>query len=250
MRSPRVCDFDINDVIDAYLGGDSEKAIAERIGHSRNVVARVLRDAGVERRSRSDSMYVRMGKLTPEERRKNALAAQVARRGSHDTPDTLARRAKTKSRRVGKFEREFCDVLSSAGFNIKPQRSFLSYNLDIGCGNVAVEIHVRTSNPLTGVQGKKVMNCLHAGLNMIYVWIDPRKPTVSDSCYAKVVSLVEEIGGNPSAHGEYRVVRGTGKLYAAGRLITSQNDAAPKLLALNPAAVGDRLDWREHIKPQ
>ena len=218
MGTPRVRDFDTNDVIDAYLGGESEKAIATRIGHSRNVVARVLRDAGVERRNRSDSMYVRMGKLTPEERRCNALAAHSARRRSHDAPETLARRARSKSRRVGRFEHEFCDALSAAGLSIEPQRPFLSYNLDIGCGNVAVEVHVKSSNPLSGTQGKKAMNCLHAGLNMVYVWISPTDPVVTDSCYAEVVSIAKALCSDPSARGEYRVVRGTGKLYAAGRL--------------------------------
>ena len=111
---------------------------------------------------------------------------------------------------------EFIDAISSAGIPTVPQEPFMSYNLDIGCGDIAVEIHTQTASPLTPKFLPKLMNCVNAGKSMLYVWIDPRKDIVLPICYENVVSIIQKFRSNPPARSKYWVIRGTGELYATG----------------------------------
>ena len=212
----RRTDFNTNDLINEYLSGKSVKQLASDHGFSRQVVYRVLRENNVHIRGRSESMVVRMGNMTEEERKKNALAANEAKRGSKNTPEMLHKRALAKKRRIGMFEQEFIDAITDSGIPVSPQEPFLSYNLDIGCGNVAVEIHRHTDSPLAPRHIKKFMNCVNSGKTMIYVWINPTKNIVTASCYDKVIALVKALRANPPAHSQYWVIRGTGETYATG----------------------------------
>src|SRR5699024_7131513 len=100
-------DFDINDLISRYLSGESVKHLAESFGFSRQVVYRVLRNANIKPRNRSESMYVRMAQTPPEERKRLASAANEAKRGLANTPEMLHKRAEARKRFIGIFENEF-----------------------------------------------------------------------------------------------------------------------------------------------
>ena len=123
---------------------------------------------------------------------------------------------KAGKRFIGKFEQEFIEAISFAGIPNIPQDPFLSYNLDIGCGDIAVEIHRHTDSPLAPRHIKKVMNCINAGKSMLYVWINPTKNILLPECYENVVSIIQQFRSNPPVRSKYWVIRGTGKLYATG----------------------------------
>ena len=215
-KMPPRLSVDCDNIIREYLAGKSVKQLASDIGHSRQVIYRVLRNAGITPRNRSESMYTRMAQTSPEERQRLASNAYEAKRGYINSPETRHKMALAKNKRTGIFEAEFISRLRDAGIDVVPQEPFLAYNLDIGCGPVAVEIHTQTGSPLTGKHIHKLMDCLHAGKNMVYVWIEPRRIKFSDSCYENVVSLVKRIRSNPPARCQYWVIRGTGELYASG----------------------------------
>lgn len=215
-RAPRRNDFDIDDLINRYLSGESCKSLANSFGFSRQVVYRVLRNAGITPRNRSQAMFVRMQQTSPEERQRISHNAHEARRGRKNTPDMLHKVAIAKIKRIGAFENEFINALENSGIETHPQQPFLSYNLDIGCGNVAVEIHTQVASPVSKNFIKKLVECVHSGMNMIYVWISPRHMNVTDACYNKVVSLVQSCRANPPAITQYWVVRSTGEIYATG----------------------------------
>ena len=214
---PRRNDFDANDLINRYLSGESVKHLAESFGFSRQVVYRVLRHANITPRNRSESMYVRMEQTPPEERKRLALAANEAKRGLANTPEMLHKRALAHKRFIGVFEREFIDALTNAGIPVVPQQPFLSYNFAICCGNIAVEIDTQggipTHKPKTM---KRIVECLHAGMNMLYVAIPPKTASIPVECYDKVISIVEECRRNPPARCQYWVVRRTGEVYSTG----------------------------------
>lgn len=207
---------DADDIVRKYNSGRSVKSLANEFGVSRNVILHRLHAAGIQQRNRSESMYLRMAQTSPEERKRLASAANEAKRGRSNSSEMLHKRAVAEQRRIGKFESQFALFLKLAGIPVIPQQPFMSYNLDIGCGNVAVEIHTQSANPLTSKFIGKLMKCVNAGMNMIYVWIPPRKMMVSNECYTYVVSLVESIRSNPPARSKYWVVKGTGELYASG----------------------------------
>ena len=212
----RRANFDTNHMIEEYLSGKSIKQLALEHGFSRQVVYRVLRQNNIHIRGRSESMYVRMAQTPPEERKRLALAANEAKRGLANTPEMLHKRALAHKRFIGEFEQEFIDALSNAGIPVIPQEPFLSYNFDIGCGDIAVEIHTQTASPLSPRFIKKLMDCVKAGKSMLYVWINPQHVVLTGDCYKNVISIVQEFRRNPPARSKYWVIRGTGELYASG----------------------------------
>ena len=208
--------IDSNNLVKEYLVGKSVKRLADENGVSRQVIYRILREASVHIRNKSESMYTRMSQTSFEERQRLTHAANVAKRGSHNTPKMLHKRALAHKRFIGKFENEFIETLTNANISVIPQEPFLSYNLDLGCGNIAVEIHTQCASPLSTKFVKKLMNCVNAGKSMIYVWISPRHLVVDTACYNKVIALVKEFSRNPPPVSQYWVVRSTGELYAHG----------------------------------
>lgn len=205
-----------DDCINEYFAGKSIKQLAVDNGVSRQVIYRIFRENAVPVRNRSEAMFTRMANTTFEERQRLAFAANEAKRGLANTPEMLEKRAKAGKRFIGKFEQEFIDAISSAGIPTVPQEPFMSYNLDIGCGDIAVEIHTQTASPLTPKYLTKLMNCVNSGKSMIYVWIDPRRDVLLPTCYENVIAIIQEFYSNPPVRSKYWVIRGTGELYATG----------------------------------
>ena len=212
----RYTNINVDNCINEYLGGKSIKQLAVDNGVSRQVIYRIFRENAVPVRNRSEAMFTRMANTTFEERQRLAFAANEAKRGLANTPEMLEKRAKAGKRFIGKFEQEFIDAISSAGIPNIPQEPFMSYNLDIGCGNIAVEIHRHTDSPLAPRHIKKVMNCINAGKSMLYVWINPTKNILLPECYDNVISIIQQFRSNPPVGSKYWVIRGTGELYATG----------------------------------
>lgn len=214
--SRTLIDINTNDLIREYNSGKSVKRLAKEFHISRWTIIDRLNKAGIKQRNRSEAMYLRMSQTTNEERKRLTSSANQAKRGKPNTPQMLHKRAIAQKRFIGKYEQEFIDKLISAGIPVIPQEPFLSYNLDIGCGDIAVEIHTQFASPLSTKFVKKLMNCVNAGKSMIYVWISPRHLVVDTACYDKVIALIQEFSRNPSPISQYWVVRSTGELYAHG----------------------------------
>ena len=215
MGTPRT-KVNADDIVREYNAGKSVKALAEQFGVSRNVIVQRLHSAGIQQRNRSESMYLRMSQTTPDERKRLAKAANDAKRGLANSPEMLHKRAIAQKRFIGMFEQEFIDAIENAGISTFPQEPFLSYNLDIGCGNIAVEIHTQTASPLSVRFIKKLVDCVNSGKSMIYVWINPRQKVLLPECYDKVISILQGFRLNPPANSQYWVVRGTGEIYSSG----------------------------------
>ena len=217
MNMPPRVSVDTDYIISEYISGKSVKALAADIGHSRQVVYRVLRNAGITPRNRSESMYVRMANTTKEERQRLVSAAHEAKRGYVNSPETRHKMALAKNKRIGVFESDFIDVLNKSGIETTPQLPFLAYNLDIGCGNVAVEIEVGHGNLFRSPKIlKRIMECMEGGMNMIYIAIPNKSCTISDACYQKVITLVKQCHRYPSRRRQYWMIRSTGEFYSAG----------------------------------
>lgn len=215
MGTPRT-KVNADDIIREYNSGKSVKALANQFGVSRSVIIQRLHSAGIQQRNRSESMYLRMSQTSEEERKQLAKAANEAKRGLKNSPKMLHKRALAGKRFIGMFEAEFANAIQGAGINVIPQEPFLSYNLDIGCGDIAVEIHTQTASPLSTHLIKKLMDCVNAGKSMIYVWINPQRKTLLPECYDKVISILQSFCLNPPPDSQYWVVRGTGEIYASG----------------------------------
>lgn len=211
----RIIPIDINNLIEKYTSGTSVKQLASDFGVSRTVITNRLINSGIVPRGRSESMYLRMSQTDIESRRKLALGANLARRGSKATESELLNKAvayQKSMHKVGEYELDFVQSLSELGFNAIPQMAFLKYNFDIGIGNIAVEIHQCTCNPANmPYTRQRIEQVAKHGINTIYIWVK-RCGVDIHACTNHIARLIQFIQSNPSVVGEYWVIRGSGEL--------------------------------------
>lgn len=213
-------DIDTDDVIRRYVAGESELSIARSYGANRESIQRRLRKAGVTRRSGSEANLLRMGRMTADERRANAAAANAAARNRVVSDAERARRAQTvydsgTTRWVSPYEVQLTGMLQQRGVECKPQFPVGKYNIDIACGSVAVEVHRHSGQPhRRPILRERIEYLINNGWSVMYVWVSPHPTstfcTITDDCADKVTAFVEESNRSPSARGQYRVVRGSG----------------------------------------
>lgn len=208
-------DIDVDDLVQRYLAGESEKSLSERYQIARNGIRARLRAANIEPRGRSEAMYVRMAQTIPEERRRLAEAAHVMRRGQRDQPETVRvrtqRRARTNRSRawiIGRGELELFDYLTDHGLVAKSQQAVGPYNIDISVGNVAVEVHATNNHPRSawGVP-KRIEYLTERRWQVIYLWTP--KAVIEERCLDQMIALCERLDGLPPVRGEYWVIRGS-----------------------------------------
>lgn len=72
----------IVEIAQRYLRGESELSLSKAFGVNRLSITRRLIEVGIARRNQSAAMLVRMSKMTPAQRKAQAVAAQDALRGS------------------------------------------------------------------------------------------------------------------------------------------------------------------------
>jgi very-short-patch-repair endonuclease len=211
--------LDTDDLVQRYLAGESEKALAESLSVSRPTIRRHLIEAGVEPRGRSDAMYLRMGKTKPEERKRLASAAHAARRGYKCSPEELAERAKAieinARGNISPAEEALANALRNQGVEVVQQKAIGPYNVDVAADSVAVEI-LGGQWHRARRHGKRLRHILDAGWDVIYIWVDGVRFPLGPGAAEYVIAHLQFRNGNPAAPRCYRVIRGTGEFLTGG----------------------------------
>ena len=209
-----------DNLIKAYIGGQSIKQLAIANNVSRQVIYRILRENNIAIRNRSESMFNRMAQTSFAEKQRLTHSANVARRNikPSDRENMLKAIAAEKLLyKAGEGEKEVLDFLTAKGYKPIWQKAFKSYNFDIAVGNVAVEISVDTGNPLKRPHNlKKVVECTKFGWNFLFIWCKPHKIIFCDTTYNNIIAFIDACNGNPTSIGQYRVIRSNGEFYTAG----------------------------------
>ncbi|CUS06442.1 protein of unknown function (plasmid) [Candidatus Promineifilum breve] len=212
-------DLDIESIIAHYLAGESEKAISDSLGVNRWTIRRRLQAAGIEPRGRSEAELLKWSQMTAEQKRQQVAPAHDAVRGVPVPHARKVKIAKGKERMQGHAvaaERHLAQVLTDRGLTVTLQRAVDKYNIDIAIDSppVAVEIfgggwhssgdHARRFFERT----KYFLDC---GWNVVIVWVDGRRYPVGVGCADYVAAFVQELGGDISGRGQYRVILGDGQ---------------------------------------
>lgn len=209
-------------VIDEYMSGMSENAVAIRHGLQRNTVKAILVQNGIKRRSQSEAEMLKWSKMTEQQRIKQVKKAHQAIR--EKPPEFHARSAelqaisKQKSlSKVGDFEMLFIDHFNKLGFSCIPQRAFGAYNIDIAIGNTAIEIHSNDCLPHNhAYYRKRIMHLLESNWNVIYVKtgnkVDVKRAT---SNIGRMINLIKS---HKPVASQYGMIRGSGDLVTSGCL--------------------------------
>jgi very-short-patch-repair endonuclease len=142
---PARIEINLDDLRSAYDSGESVKGIADRLGVSRPVIIRRLNEIGIQPRTSSEAMYIRMANTSPEGRLRLAQAAHAAVRGKPKTFEQKCKNAASRELRGGfdsAYESAMFHWLTERGLTITPQKAIGPYNVDLAIdeSRIAVEI--------------------------------------------------------------------------------------------------------------
>ena len=227
--------IDTEALVARYLAGESEKALAEAFGVSRTAIRPRLLSAGVQPRGRSEGMYARMARTSPEERSRLADAAHDAVRGKAKTDDFLRERALGVERagadwgNASAAEAMFGRMLCDAGHAVIHQKAVGPYNVDLATGSVAVEV-LGGGWHRSKLHGERLRYILDAGWDVVYIWVEARRFPLAGGAAEYVIAHLEFRDRNPAAPRCYRVVRGGGEFIAKGG---ADGDDLPDILPIS-----------------
>lgn len=168
-----------------------------------------MEEAGLSKKTISEAMLDRMSKMTSEDRKKNALAANKARRGTKVSLSEARRRAEAlqKIGQISDLEQKFLDKLAHR-FECVPQYAFSKYNIDIAIPTqkIAIEVQGGTwhSSRRKVVQDANKLACLSRG-GWLVIYIFEWDLRNIDS----LISRLNKLCGNPFAVDEVQVIWST-----------------------------------------
>lgn len=197
--------------------GNTVNGIAKMLSVGRAKVYRCLDDLGIKRPTISDGNVRSAALASPDQRRARAAAAHRSVRAAGVANTTRIKNASVKAstkQYVGFGEREIIAELGQAGIEFVSQAAVDGYNIDILCGNLAVEVHPYKAGPLISTQRlRRTVKLLSSGYSVLYIWLhDGHLP--SRKCLDNLVAFCDIASRNPSPLGQYRVIRGDGEIYS------------------------------------
>lgn len=217
--------LDVDYIVNEYSAGRSVLDLASQLGVSRNVIDRRLKSRGITPRGGSEASFIRMSKLSAEERSALAANAHAAIKGTKRSFETLVKcaLAKQASRSsMSEIEEKVCAHLRRFGVDPIPQLAVGPYNCDLACYPVAVEVfggHWHFSGRHLARSKKRIRDFGDAGWHVLMIVINERVPCYrfSDDTADYIAAYVQEARRNPSIEREYRVIDCRGKTLVAGR---------------------------------
>jgi len=210
---------DIPNIINSYVNGVSENALAKSLNISRNVITRILRENGVNRRTRSEAETIKWSQMSPDKRSRQTRACHIAARGRKRTEEEMIKSAFTKEKtlsKVGKNELFIVDLLKQQGLNAIPQKAVGRYNIDIAIEPVAMELWLSPGNPLLPANNSgKTKYLTNLNWSVIWLWVG-RGDILTERTIKDIALLINQIKGNKTLIGKYWVIRGGGNHIVSG----------------------------------
>lgn len=202
---------------EAYMGGESEYAIAKRFGVSRTVIRDRLKDAGVTIRGSSAAGLMRVSRTPADQLRRQVEAAHRAPR-RRITEEELFTRARAREH-VGRLgspgEQLLAHLLEERGFAPIPQKAIGKYNVDMSFDSIAVEVLGGNWHAANRTHATRSPYILNEGWHLIFVWnFQPHSPITAGAA-DYIATFYEEARWQPSLPSQYRVISGHGKLLTA-----------------------------------
>lgn len=206
-------------LIGDYMAGASVKAVAAKYGLQRSTVYRMLAEAGIDGRDRSQAMQMRWQRATVAERAAMVEKAHAASRGRVDSDRVRATRAASWEG-VPRSDNETAlgALLAGLGHAVAYGVACGPYNIDIViAGTVAVEVfggqwHEHGSHRARFPERARYV--LDAGYSLAIVWADTRGHAVSVKCAQHLATLAEIARGHPAIRRQHWVIRGDGHFLA------------------------------------
>ena len=198
-------------LISLYESGISEFELSKRFNISRGAIRNRLLNGGVHIRGQSEANIVSMRKMTSEQRKQRAKAANIALRGRKQNVDGRRKRAngilfQPYENMTGIGEKEFKDLLEQSGVDFVWQKPFDVYNIDFAIGNVAVELKCGSATNATSDKKRgRIKQLRESGIISLYIVFKTIEDLTANFDY--IISNVNILNSNPSPIGKYWVIR-------------------------------------------
>jgi len=209
----------LSDLLQRYVAGESENKLAREAGINRWTFRRRLLEAGIAPRNQSESESVKWANMSPATRRAQVAAAHNAVRGTKRTYAAGARRALGVQRTLANaspIEFALADALRERGLSVTQQRAIGMYNVDVALDACALAVEVFGGNwHACGSHAarfhQRVVDLLNGGWHLVIIWVDGRRYPLGVGAINHLVALSQELGRNPAAPRQYRVMLGNGQ---------------------------------------
>lgn len=217
-------------IISAFNEGVGISGIARHLGIKATPYAinKIIQSHGLKGRGRSAQQKARMDRASPEEIANLTKRAHAASKGRVVSHSSKVKRAKTMEGSFNKrsvYERIIYDLIVDFFPNAIPSKAIDVYNLDIGIGNVAVEVFgggwSYSDKGRIAKYIKRTKELGKLGVNTLFIVI-PKETTIIDT--KKLVESINTLSSNPPSSSEYRVIWGDS--YGSAGLCSDINDVA------------------------
>ena len=204
------------DLVDLYLGGMSEKALADRFGCSRGPIRQRLLQAGVKPRGRSDAERAKWSAMKGNRARvvQQCHAAWAAARGRQRSVEEKRRSAVTnflRQTRRGRHEDRLAAALKGLGLKATQQFPIDCYCIDVALeeSRLAVEVLSNWPKPQRAAAHRQRMeHILNAGWSILWINATGRIPFDMAYVCQHVLAYAERARGNQATgRGQYWVIR-------------------------------------------
>ncbi len=210
-------------MVSAYDAGASVLALAKSYGISRGAVVARLKRAGRIARSGSEANLIRMSRLSSDERKLLASAANQSVRGTRQSFELLCKKALGRERSVtpNATEQLMASMLNEAGFETQFEKAIGPYNVDVAMTGprIAVEIfggrwhaYGRHATRFR----KRSDYLVDAGWACVCVWVTLDYP-LSIGALKYIRALAERISGDESLRRQDHMIWGNGESCAIGQ---------------------------------
>jgi len=219
----RIDEKTISRMVSLYLGGVSEKRIAETFGYSRSVIRRILLERKVRIRTQSECEKLRWSQMTQQERNNQIKAAHKACKGLSKSWLSKCRHAQTIEKKPSNYsntELILQEMLAKRGIETIHQKAIGAYNCDLAAHPVGVEIwggrwHLYGKH--ARILEERLTYLLRSGW-FIYIIPITKSFPLTESVADYVAAYINLIRRNKPIVSEYRVVWGHNNFSVCGSL--------------------------------
>ncbi len=243
------------EIVRRYLAGESSTEIAVSYGVSRSNVHCIVKKAGIQIRTISESSYARHARLgddarkrmsdggrqghqnlSEEQKEKKKFRIANLNKGIILPPDRVAKRA--KSNQAGKasqshYEQELYELLKNHGVNCRQQQAVGPYNCDLSIGHVDIEIfggwpwRLYIPKQLESA-AKRLRFFLDLNWDTFIVLVGKKYP-ITETTAARVVAFVKECEALGREEPRiYRMIRGADEVLISGTALDEPLKVKPK----------------------
>ena len=212
--------YSADELFARHVAGETIQSISDSIGFSRISITRLFEKNGLRQRSYSEAAILSNRSLSDDFRKFRASFANAGRRGATDSPETKVKRASgMRSNRIGIYEREIIERLTSLGVTCEGQYPVGHYNTDIFIHSSSVAVEVYSYHPSRVRMAelhKRTEYLLDMGLSLLTVQVTypSRIFDIANVC-DRIIAFSDFCRCNHPSGGQYGVIRGNGEIPAS-----------------------------------